>query len=818
MSPAEVAAQAEKVARLRDWGYAAEFIDKRRLQELEPEIAVDAVADDAQIVFCPEEEWVDPVLYAGAMLRAARQRYGAVVKSGVRVTGLETRGGRVVGARDAAGEVHHADLVINCTGRWSNETVRDTAPNVPLAPDRLPGVRSSPVGIDLRRPFHAPDLDVRPDGAGRLMIREDSLDDRFAALQSRTPDCEEARLALASATELLPSLAGAEVEAVRTTVRPIPADGLTTVGPTRGVDGYYVAVTHSGVTLSPALGQLVADEVLRGRERPSWSPSVRPGSRRERPGIRPDTLNAKPEGKAMTTDTTRRDLLKWTGAGAAALAAGGIPEAALAKPPFFKLYLMIFNNLQSRMIWTDLIGKQFVRLGIDVVSSYQPPSVVIARRANDTGKTHVDGGWDMYSERIYYSGLVPLPETLFHSKNVPPNGQNFYRIADKKIDKSIEKYSRAVSPEERKAAIHAFIERWYEIEPLHIVFYPEEVIITNPKLKGMDPTTYNPVFFPRPENWTIEGATGDVTATFASWQPPSPAHPDVWQRLQRGQHLRPRVQRPFRIRQLGEQEACPGAGRVGEDLGRWQDLGIYVAQGREVAQRRGIHRRGRQVHLGHRDRQGLWQRFPGAAGDRDGRQGRLQGHGRARDHRAAARAEHHVPGLRPAGDRHHAEACLPGAQARGVARPRDQHVGGHVPVKTSDGKVFEAKGGVGTGPWIPRRIRPVPEGVQVRQERELLEEDDRQRKTFYVVNIQGADAVLSAIKSGDIDAHDPMYDVGGLLDTIDPSWGTLTASNWLKWMQTCLNMNHPVFGTGVETPLGKQDPTRAAKRLTSGRP
>jgi glycine/D-amino acid oxidase-like deaminating enzyme len=264
----ETAAQAEKVSRLREWGYAAEFIDKKRLHELEPELAIDAVSNEAQIVFCPEEGWVDPVLYSGTMLRAARQRYDAAVKTGVKVTGIETRNGRVVGARDDTGTVHAADLVINCTGRWSNDTVNGTAPNVPLAPTVGFLVFTPPVGVDLRRPFHAPDLDVRPDGAGRLMVRKDSLDDRFAALESRSPDCEEAGIALASATELLPGLAGIAAEAVRTTVRPIPADGLTTVGPARGVDGYYVVVTHSGVTLSPFLGHAVADEVLRGRQRP----------------------------------------------------------------------------------------------------------------------------------------------------------------------------------------------------------------------------------------------------------------------------------------------------------------------------------------------------------------------------------------------------------------------------------------------------------------------------------------------------------------------------------------------------------------------
>ena len=200
------------------------------------------------MLFRSEEGWVDPVLYAGTMLRAARQRYGAAIRTGVRITGLETRNGRVIGARDDSGALHEADLVINCTGRWSNETVNQTVPNIPLAPTVGFLVFTPPVGVELRRPFHAPDVDVRPDGAGRLMVRKDSLDDRFAALESRTPDCEEARIAMESAAEILPGLKGVKAEAVRTTVRPIPADGLSTVGPARGVDGYYVGVTPLWVT------------------------------------------------------------------------------------------------------------------------------------------------------------------------------------------------------------------------------------------------------------------------------------------------------------------------------------------------------------------------------------------------------------------------------------------------------------------------------------------------------------------------------------------------------------------------------------------
>jgi hypothetical protein len=31
--------------------------------------------------------------------------------------------------------------------------------------------------------------------------------------------------------------------------------------------GYYIAITHSGVTMSPFVGPVVADEIVRGRQR-----------------------------------------------------------------------------------------------------------------------------------------------------------------------------------------------------------------------------------------------------------------------------------------------------------------------------------------------------------------------------------------------------------------------------------------------------------------------------------------------------------------------------------------------------------------------
>jgi len=42
----------------------------------------------------------------------------------------------------------------------------------------------------------------------------------------------------------------------------MPADGLPIIGSLPGLPGCYIAVMHSAVTLAPAAGRLVADELI----------------------------------------------------------------------------------------------------------------------------------------------------------------------------------------------------------------------------------------------------------------------------------------------------------------------------------------------------------------------------------------------------------------------------------------------------------------------------------------------------------------------------------------------------------------------------
>ena len=69
---------------------------------------------------------------------------------------------------------------------------------------------------------------------------------------------------LAVAARHLPALARARVEATRVGVRPMPRDEKPIVGTIPGLEGFYVAVSHSGVTLGPLWGRIAAAEVLDG--------------------------------------------------------------------------------------------------------------------------------------------------------------------------------------------------------------------------------------------------------------------------------------------------------------------------------------------------------------------------------------------------------------------------------------------------------------------------------------------------------------------------------------------------------------------------
>ena len=82
---------------------------------------------------------------------------------------------------------------------------------------------------------------------------------------------------LGRAIHYMPSLAGARAITVPVGYRPMPLDGYPVLGfpvaaTSNAAPNVYIALTHSGVTLAPLIGELAAMEIVDGVRVESLSP------------------------------------------------------------------------------------------------------------------------------------------------------------------------------------------------------------------------------------------------------------------------------------------------------------------------------------------------------------------------------------------------------------------------------------------------------------------------------------------------------------------------------------------------------------------
>ncbi|MEJ7763084.1 MAG: FAD-dependent oxidoreductase, partial [Thermomicrobiales bacterium] len=111
---------------------------------------------------------------------------------------------------------------------------------------------------------HGPDVNIRPDGPDRVLLHHDRFDGQLGDREEMSPGHPLVRDLIAAGTHLMPALARATTVDVRIGIRAITADGHPSAGPLTALPGYVEAVTHSGVTLGPLLGRLLAAEILTG--------------------------------------------------------------------------------------------------------------------------------------------------------------------------------------------------------------------------------------------------------------------------------------------------------------------------------------------------------------------------------------------------------------------------------------------------------------------------------------------------------------------------------------------------------------------------
>jgi glycine/D-amino acid oxidase-like deaminating enzyme len=257
-----------RVERLRSWGYAAEWREASQVNEvMEP--ALSFPNPDTPVAFFPEEAWVDARRLASTLVEFACRK-GAEARFGAVAEAIETRIGRVTAVRLHGGERIAVDAVVNAAGPGAERVAAMVGLPLPLESSEGLLLRLAVEGNPLGRIVHSGQVNIRPDGPGRLLVHHGSVDRELeGATGAKDSLCSEL---LERARRVVPTLENAKIEDVRVGVRPVPEDGLSCVGAVSAVSGYYEAVTHSGVTLGPLVGRLLAEEILAGEVDPLVAP------------------------------------------------------------------------------------------------------------------------------------------------------------------------------------------------------------------------------------------------------------------------------------------------------------------------------------------------------------------------------------------------------------------------------------------------------------------------------------------------------------------------------------------------------------------
>jgi len=178
------------------------------------------------------------------------------------VTGFVHEGGRIQGVQTAQGDMR-AERVLVAAGAWSGKLLATLGLELPVKPmkgqmilfkcaqDFLPSM------VLARRRYAIPRRD------GHVLVGSTLEDVGF----DKTPTEDALESLRATAIELLPALADAQVVKHWAGLRPGSPDGVPYIGQVSGFDGLWLNCGHfrNGLVLAPASCQLLADLML-GRE------------------------------------------------------------------------------------------------------------------------------------------------------------------------------------------------------------------------------------------------------------------------------------------------------------------------------------------------------------------------------------------------------------------------------------------------------------------------------------------------------------------------------------------------------------------------
>ncbi len=126
-------------------------------------------------------------------------------------------------------------------------------------------------------------------------------------------------------------------------------------------------------------------------------------------------------------------------------------------------------------------------------------------------------------------------------------------------------------------------------------------------------------------------------------------------------------------------------------------------------------------------------------------------------------------------------------------------------------------GPVGTGPYKWVSYDPVAQVIHLQKYDNYWNATGLENmglfqiKDYYIRFIADKTSALAALKNGEVDMLDYNYQMQTDIPSVQSSWGKVINLNGVGRQEFGYNMQNPIFGTGVDTPLGKSDPSQAAE-------
>ena len=243
------------VERQQAAGYPIRLVGDDDFKALEP--GLEPGGPVLAAAWAREEGSIDPERATWALVEAAR-REGARIEYPCEVTGIGLRWGTLRRVETTLGPLE-ADALVIAAGVDTPTMAAMAGLPIPLRDS--PGLlaHSAPGRRLLSRVALAPGGAIKQKLDGSIV-----MSGGFSGRPVSDDPAGQAEEIFRRAQRLIPEAEG--IGLARHTIgwRPLPEDGFPVLGFSEGTPDVYVAVMHSGVTLAPLVGRLVASEILDG--------------------------------------------------------------------------------------------------------------------------------------------------------------------------------------------------------------------------------------------------------------------------------------------------------------------------------------------------------------------------------------------------------------------------------------------------------------------------------------------------------------------------------------------------------------------------